>query len=403
MIRILVLLAALCNIAFMAFNTVIGPIARVVGLAEWQIGLIVSVAGVCWMTASRPWGRRADSVGRQAVLQTGLTAFTVVFALLCVSAALGLSGTIGTTLMFIALLITRGLLGGFYAAVPVASQALIADALPPEQRSGGMAALGAASGVGMILGPAIGGLLGAYSLLLPLLLGIVLSAVALIITIRSRPMLVTLERNSRAVAGTSPPLSWRDPRLRWPMFVAFCAMYSVMSAQVNTAFYIIDRYRYEAAAAVSATGLVLTAVGLALISAQLLVRRLNTGSYHAYWTPIRMMAYGAAIAAVGFALGTVMPTVLWMGVGYFVAGFGMGMVFPSFAAAASNAVSSQEQGISAGTMAAAQAAGMVAAPLFSTLLYHLKPELPFWVASTVLWVVCLGSIARLYQRQPSVA
>ena len=57
------------------------------------------------------------------------------------------------------LALLRGLIGSFYAAIPPASAALIADRTGPERRAQGMAVLGAANGVGIILGPLMGGLL----------------------------------------------------------------------------------------------------------------------------------------------------------------------------------------------------------------------------------------------------
>ncbi len=397
MIRTLVLLVALCNIAFMTFNTVIGPIGRVVGMPEWQIGFMMSVSGICWMMSSRSWGRHSDGVGRYRVMQQGLIGFTVLFALLSIAVALGLAKVIDAAMMFFSLLFTRGALGAFYAALPVASQAMIADSLAPEKRAGGLAALGAASGVGMILGPAIGGVLGAYSLILPLLFATVLSAAAVLLVYKAGTSLKAVELEHRSGPRSSPPMSLTDRRLRWPMAVALCAMFCVISAQVNTAFFIIDQFAYQPAAAVSATGLVLTSVGLALITAQLLVRKLNSGSNAARWTPIRLIATGTAISSVAFLAGSFSPSVPWMAAGYFGAGFGMGMVFPAMSAAASGAVSAQEQGIAAGTMAAAQAAGMVLAPLLSTALYHIAPQTPFWAAAAVLLVVSLRSATMIDQ------
>ncbi|NER62508.1 MFS transporter, partial [Pseudomonas sp. MAFF212428] len=42
-----------CTMAMMAFVSLIGPIARVLGLAAWQAGTAVTVAGVIWMLLAR--------------------------------------------------------------------------------------------------------------------------------------------------------------------------------------------------------------------------------------------------------------------------------------------------------------------------------------------------------------
>ncbi|MGE4324472.1 MAG: hypothetical protein AB7E60_15765, partial [Sphingobium sp.] len=38
-----------CSMAMMAFVSLAGPIARVIGLAPWQVGAAMTVAGVAWM------------------------------------------------------------------------------------------------------------------------------------------------------------------------------------------------------------------------------------------------------------------------------------------------------------------------------------------------------------------
>lgn len=56
----LVSAALLGTMAMMAFVSVIGPVVRVLGLAEWHAGLSVTAAGVLWMLAARRWGALSD-------------------------------------------------------------------------------------------------------------------------------------------------------------------------------------------------------------------------------------------------------------------------------------------------------------------------------------------------------
>ena len=75
----------------------------------------------------------------------------------------------------------------------------------------------------------------------------------------------SLPRDARAPGRPVQPMSLTDRRLRWPMVVGLCAMYCVMSAQVNTAFFVMDRFGVPAAQATGLTGAMLTAVGLAVV------------------------------------------------------------------------------------------------------------------------------------------
>ena len=66
----------------------------------------------------------------------------------------------------------------------------------------------------------------------------------------------------------------------------------------------------------------------------------------------------------------------WLGVGMAFMGLGMGMAMPSIMAAASLAVSSEEQGAVAGLIASCPAIGFVTGPLIGGLLYQHSSVLP---------------------------
>ncbi len=72
-----------CTMAMMAFVVLIGPIARLLGMATWQAGAAVTVSGVVWVLLARPWGRAADRLGRRRILLLGSAGFTVAYWLLC--------------------------------------------------------------------------------------------------------------------------------------------------------------------------------------------------------------------------------------------------------------------------------------------------------------------------------
>ncbi len=146
-LRPLMVVNMACTMAMMAFVALIGPIARVLGLAAWQAGAAVTVAGVVWMLLARPWGRASDRFGRRRVLLVGTAGFTLAYWALCLFIDGALRYLPATSLAFAALVIGRGLIGAFYAALPVGCAALIADNMPPQQRAPAMASPGAANPV----------------------------------------------------------------------------------------------------------------------------------------------------------------------------------------------------------------------------------------------------------------
>lgn len=98
-------------------------------------------------------------------------------------------------------------------------------------------------------------------------------------------------------------------------------MFSVTVAQITVGFFALDRLRLDSADAARVAGIALTAVGVALILAQLLVRRLD-------WPPPRLIRVGGLVAAIGFAAVCFAdsPPLLWLA--FFVAAAGMGWSVP---------------------------------------------------------------------------
>ncbi|MDP9506756.1 MFS transporter [Pseudomonas protegens] len=370
-----------CTMAMMAFVSLIGPIARILGLATWQAGMAVTVSGVIWMLLARPWGRASDRLGRRQILLLGTGGFTLAFLALSLFIDLALHALPSAILAFAGLLLGRGLIGVFYAAIPVGGYALIADNIEPEHRARAMASLGAANACGLVLGPAIAALLARHSLSLPFYV------LALLPLLGFAFLKARLPRQELHLKQPPKSVSLADPRLRRPLLVAFISMLCVAMAQITVGFFALDRLGMGPADAAQTAGVALTLVGLALIASQLLVRKLE-------WPPLRMIRVGALVAAMGFAASILAAHawVLWLG--FFVSAAGMGWIFPSFAALASNAVDAAEQGATAGSVGAAQGLGVVVGPLAGTLIYAVEPRLPYLLAALLLLLVACWPEAR---------
>lgn len=170
-----------CTMAMMSFVALAGPIGRMLGLAPWQVGTAMTVAGIAWMLLARIWGAASDRRGRRPVILIGLAGFALCYAALCAFIAAALDLGMAPSLAFAGLVLWRGLAGVFYAAVPATGAALIADHVPPDRRAGALATLGAASGAGMVIGPAAAGLLAPHGLALSLTAIMPLPALAFLV------------------------------------------------------------------------------------------------------------------------------------------------------------------------------------------------------------------------------
>jgi MFS family permease len=359
------------SLAMMAFVALVGPVARVAGLAPWQAGLAVTASGVLWMLGARPWGLASDRHGRRRVLLLGATGFTLAYWALCLFIDATLRWQLPAWLAFAGLVIGRAAVGGTYAAIPAASGALIADRVPPAQRAGAMALLGTGSGAGLVMGPALAAGLVPYGLSTPLLVTALLPLVALLALLLLVPVQVQQPRPARQ------PISLRDPRLRHPLAIGFCAMFSVSIAQVSIGFFALDRLGLAPEAAAQAAGSALMLVGVALVLSQAIAARLRL-------PPRVMIGWGAAVAGLGFGSVVLAETASVLGACYFVAAAGMGWIFPAFQAMTANAVEPGEQGGAAGAAGAAQGLGMVVGPVAGSLLYMAGPSLPYLMVGILL-------------------
>jgi len=379
--RPLLLANMACTMSMMAFVALIGPISRLLGMATWQAGAAVTVAGVVWVLLARPWGRLSDGLGRRRILLMGSAGFTLAYWLLCLFVEGALRWLPGASLAFVGLMLARGCIGAFYAAIPVGCNALIADHVEPQRRARAMASLGAANAVGLVVGPALAAVLAQHSLSLPFHIMSLLPASAFLV------VLFKLKPQPLAQTYAPSPVRLSDARLRRPLLVAFSAMLSVTVSQIVVGFFALDRLQLAPTDAAQAAGVALTTVGVALILSQVLLRQLE-------WPPLKMIRVGASVSGLGFAAGALATTAPWLWSCYFVAAAGMGFVFPAFSALAANAMQASEQGATAGSIGAAQGMGAVIGPLAGTLVYALDPRLPFLAVALLLLLVGLWPLPR---------
>lgn len=121
--------------------------------AFWY-GVVTFTFGLANFFASPILGALSDGHGRRPVLLLGFCGLAFSFLATALATALWM-------------LITVRLVSGAMQANMSVSNAYVADITPPEQRAKRFGLLGAMFGVGFILGPVMGGLLGAIDLRLP--------------------------------------------------------------------------------------------------------------------------------------------------------------------------------------------------------------------------------------------
>jgi len=183
-------------------------------------GALVAAFSLAQVLASPFWGRLSDRVGRKPILIVSLVG-TALGSLLT-----GLAASL--PLLFIGRLVD----GASGASVSVA-QASVADVAAPEDRARLFGLLGAAFGLGFVLGPAIGGALSPISPRLPFFVAAAIAGVNALVAVRRLP-----ETHSRpeaagsALAATMRAASsdgnrgavWRTPGVARLIAVSFLSL-----------------------------------------------------------------------------------------------------------------------------------------------------------------------------------
>jgi len=119
------------------------------GASPFTVGLLISVYSLMQLVAAPVLGRLSDRYGRRPVLLLSQVGSLLGYLLFALADSL--------PLLFLARVID-GISGGNIAT----AQAVVADITRPEERARGMGVIGAAFGLGFVLGPALGGFLGAW-------------------------------------------------------------------------------------------------------------------------------------------------------------------------------------------------------------------------------------------------
>ena len=350
----------------MLANPVFPPLARELGLSELEAGIIISVTALVFAACSPFWGRLSERAGRKPVFITGLVGAGIGLGLFAIAAQLGLSGIIAGGLLLAALLATRVAAGVFMGGAPVSAQAFMADITETSDRSAGMALIGAANGLGTLLGPALAALLVTFGLIVPFYAGaavILLAALVLAFFMPTSPRLQRLEK--------PPALRPWDHRI-WPfLFLGFTTVTVIVLLQVTLGFYLIDRFGLTPVEAAQMSGVTLFTVGIALALIQgVLVTRFK-------WSPRTLLRAGMPIMAAGLLGAALAPSLALLIAAFAVMGTGAGLLFPGFTSGASLAVSEDEQGSVAGLNTATNGAGAVVGPLIGTGLYQLDIAAPY--------------------------
>ena len=244
-------------------------------------------------------------------------------------------------------LLVGRVISGITAASFSTASAYISDVTPPEKRAASFGMMGAAFGIGFVVGPALGGLLGQISPRLPFWASAVMALANVCWGLFVLPE--SLPRDKRA------PFSWHSAHplgalklLRsHPTLTGLAAAYFLMNLAhavlpSTTVLYMSYRYGWDT----RAVGILLAGVGVsALVVQGALVKPIVK-----WLKERRALAAGLICGAIGFAIYGLAPTgtIFWLGVPVMAL---WGIATPSLQTIMTRLVTATEQGRLQGALA----------------------------------------------------
>jgi len=353
----------------------------------WQITLMFSAYSLGQFFAEPFWGRLSDRVGRKPVLLVTLVANALGYLMLAFVPNIWLA---------VAVRLFTGLGAGNISTV----QGYVADVTPPEQRAGRMGLIGAAFGLGFIVGPGLGGLLtqpqlGRLGYQLPIFLAAALAALAAVgvmVFLResrakadptaARPAFLAGLKDARTnpvvsrvlvvtlvyMAGFSAMESvfglWSESRYAWgAREVGLSFMIVGVISTLNQGFFAGRLARRFGEARVLATGMLLFGASLVL---QVLAP--------VAWFPATRLELGAL--SIPLVQGWVIPLVMAVGA------CGMSLAMPNISAMISRASPPDRQGAMLGLNMASSSVARIFGPMVAGALFSgLGHDWPFLVGA----------------------
>lgn len=332
------------------------------------------------------WGSLSDRFGRKPILMIGVLGNAIAQLLFGLSTQLWM------------LFVARILSGILSSATMPTAMAYISDSTSHKERGGGMGLLGAAMGIGMVIGPGLAGWLATRSLSTPFFLASFLSTIALILVWRILPESLPASERTKEHKIHGPQLGAMAQALLGPIgflfSMAFMLNFGMTNFESVFGLYASDRFNYGT----KEVGILLTVVGL--LSAA--IQGALTGPATRRWGEEKVIKTALLGTAIGFPLMLVAesyPTIL-LTLSFFV--ISNSMLSPSVSSLISKR-SAGGQGSAMGFTNAFMSLGRATGPVIAGLLFDINLHLPYLFGGIVMAVGFFFSLVKLKSAKGEVS
>ena len=359
--------------------------------ARWG-GYLTFIYAVMQFLCGPAVGNLSDAYGRRPILLISLAALSLDYLLMAAAPTL-------------ALLFVGRLIAGVCGATFSTANAYIADITPSEQRTARFGLMGAAFGLGFVIGPVIGGLLGEISPRAPFYAAAFIAALNFIYGYLVLPE--TLQAANRRSFRWAEAIPWRAfqsiirfPQLKWLLLTVFLYEIGHFVYPSVWSYFTQEAFGWSS----SQVGFSLMAVGIAFVIAQGFLIRPTLRLLGPHKTAVYSLLVnfivlsGIGLATSGWMIYALMP----------LAAVGA-VTGPSLNGLMSPKVSQDRQGELQGVLSSIKALSVIISPLLTTQIFAAFsgeaapmyfPGAPF-LASAVLMLIALALLLRSFMSERS--
>ncbi len=353
--------------------------AHKMGVGAVGVGLLLSIYSLTQFVFAPILGRISDRVGRRPILLLGLLGSSIGYLIY------GFAGT------FFWLLASRAMHGACAATISTA-QAYIADTTDDEHRAKGMGLIGAAFGLGFVLGPALGGIMGHASLRVPVFFASALTFANFIFAAARLPESHHSDRSTPLdLAHFIAPLlaiprQLIRHRLARMFAIAFLLTFSLSALEATFALMVPAVYGYGT----FGIGVLLAFAGLMQALAQGYLLGKIVGRFGEVWLlKIGLLAMIVGLAPMGSisSHGALLAMLAALSLGY-------GFASPSIASLISRNTDRDLQGEVMGVNQSAMSLARICGPIAGGLAYQmLGPAAPYLGGAVVVMLALVATNA----------
>jgi MFS transporter, DHA1 family, multidrug resistance protein len=350
--------------------------AEEIGANPTELGLLMAVYSLMQLIFAPMWGQVSDRIGRKPVMMIGI-------------AGLGLSFLIQAMATELWMLFAARIIGGILSSANMpTAMAYVADITTEENRGKGMGIVGAATGLGFVFGPAIGGIFSKFSLSMPFYLAAASSFITLLLV-----FLLLKESAQKKEAANKEKLSL------WKSFSGAASILFLVQLLISLSLSGLEAtFAYFAAKKAGLGAIQLGYIFMIMGFASAIVQGGLVGRWTKKYGEKMVIQGGIIVSALGFGLILLVNSFATAAIYLTIFGIGNGVIRPSVSSLLTKS-STAGYGSSTGLLSSFDSLGRIIGPPLGGWLFSMAIGLPYISGA----IISIGAFILFLLFRPQLA